>query len=53
MTPLMNAAIGEHGATVQALLDAGADKNLSSKNGKTALDMAAGNEEIVNLLQEP
>jgi hypothetical protein len=58
-TPLLTAAAGgslpvvKTSETVQALLGAGADKSLTNKNGKTALDIAAGNEEIVNLLQVP
>ena len=39
-TPLMNASYSGNTEVVRVLLAAGADKDLRSNNGKTALDLA-------------
>lgn len=52
VSPLMEAARFGSGATISILLNAGADKKVKNKNGKTALDIAikAQNEEAIQIL---
>jgi len=51
-TALFDAAMGKHEDMVKTLIDAGADANIQSKEGQTALVVVvgAGDEEIVEML---
>ena len=53
MTALMFAARDSTPEMVQLLLDCGADKNIVSSDGKTALDYAieSNNEEVISILE--
>jgi ankyrin repeat protein len=46
MTPLHEAASAGTFAIIQALLDAGADKKVKDKHGKTPWDLAKKNEKL-------
>lgn len=50
----MAASLGGHSDVVKALLEKGADVNVRSNDGKTALTYAeqSGNTEIIRLLKE-
>lgn len=52
LTPLMLAALGNRIATARVLLDAGADVKAVSKEGKSALSLAAKHPEMQQLLRE-
>jgi len=48
--PLFSAVFMKHREIVRLLLDRGADVNVKGEDGKTALSLAEGNKEIIDLL---
>ena len=51
-TPLMQAVIAKQVSFVETLVDEGADQSLKNAEGKTARDLAEGNEELLSLLDD-
>jgi ankyrin repeat protein len=50
-TPLMRAALNGRLETVKGLVDAHADLNVKATNGRTALVMARGQDDIIEFLK--
>ena len=50
VTPLHSAAAGAHAAIVELLLEHGAARTAQSDEGKTAAELAAGDDDLVELL---